>query len=321
MDKLKKAYQKMMSYEVILILIILVAFIAFTLAAPGFFNIRNVFVLLRSMSLIAIVGTGVTFVITTGEIDLSIASLPSLCAVIVAVMIKASIPIPLAILTALIVAAAFGLLNALLVADIGLPSIIATLATSMIAKGSAYVVGDNTTIVISNTYFLNMFGKNIGTFPRVFIWMAAFSIIAFMILNKLKAGRELAYIGDNKIAAKYSGINSRKGLYMAFLLCALFCLVAGLCGAAQASNATAYMFDPTMMTAFSATFIGGTVMSGGKGSIIGTVLGAFLLAVLENGLLIVGLDQWVLYLINGIIITLSVMLGSKVQNTLEEIRV
>jgi ribose transport system permease protein len=75
-----------------------------------------------------------------------------------------------------------------------------------------------------------------------------------------------------------------------------------------------------MMTAFSATFIGGTVMSGGKGSVIGTVLGAFLLAVLENGLLIVGLDQWVLYLINGVIITVSVMIGNRIQTTFEEIR-
>jgi ribose/xylose/arabinose/galactoside ABC-type transport system permease subunit len=311
---MKNIFRKnILSYELILLGIIIITFIIFAASAPGFFSVRNFFVLLRTMSIIAIMGIGVAFVITTGEIDLSIGNLPALCAVTLAVLLRSGTPLPVALLAAFGVALLFGCLNWFLVAEIGLPSIISSLATGMIAMGIAYVLSGNSTVIVSNTTFLNTFGKNIGSFPRVFIWMVALGVVSYIIMNKSKFGRELAFIGDNKVAALFAGINTKSGIGKAFIICAIFSFFAGMCGAAQSSNATANMLTTSMMTAFSATFIGGTVMSGGKGNIIGTLLGAFFLALLTNGLLILGLDQWILYLINGIIIISSILLGNRLQ--------
>lgn len=147
-----------------------------------------------------------------------------------------------------------------------------------------------------------LFGSAFFGFPLIVVWMLFFTLISFLLMYKTKFGINLAYIGDNRSAAYYTGINVDKIIVIAFIICSLFSLMGGMLGVAQAANATPWMITPDMMTAIAATLIGGTSLSGGKGNILGTIIGAFFLTMLSNGLLILGIEQWVLYLINGVII-------------------
>lgn len=137
------------------------------------------------------------------------------------------------------------------------------------------------------------------------LWMLLASIIGYILLHKTKIGRNIAFIGENKVASYYAGIKVDIVLVSAFVVCALYSWLGGMLGVAQASNAAPWMLSNDMMTAIAATIIGGTSFTGGKGNIGGTIIGAFFLTMLSNGFLIFGIEQWVLYLVNGTVILIA----------------
>lgn len=290
------------SQENILIYVTVAVFILFSLTARGFFNLNNFFTILRSMSIITVLGVGITFVITAAEIDLSIGTLPAFCAATLAVLLEKGLPLPLVLLISLAAAVAIGLINGLIIVNTGLPSIIITLATNMICTGLAYIVTKQHAIIVSNQTFLNIFGKNIFGFPVIVLWMLVMVAIGYILLHFTKFGRNIAFMGDNRSAAFYTGISVGSTLTLAFVLCAVYSFVASLLGVAQAANATPWMISENMLTAIAATLIGGTSLAGGKGNVLGTIIGAFFLTLITNGFLIFGIEQWILYLINGVII-------------------
>jgi ribose transport system permease protein len=290
------------SRENVLLYITVAFFILFSIMAQGFLNLNNIFTILRSMSIITIIGLGITFVITAGEIDLSIGTVPALGGSLLAVLLTKGIGLPIATLITLIVVVIIGFVNGLIVVKARIPSIIITLATYMIAQGIAYIVTNQHPIIVSNVPFLNMFGSELFGFPLIVVWMLFFTAVTYYLLHRTKFGANIAYIGDNRSAAYYTGINVDTIIILAFIICSVLSMMGGMLGVAQAANATPWMITPDMMTAIAATLIGGTSLSGGKGNILGTVLGAFFLTMLSNGLLIFGVEQWVLYLINGLII-------------------
>lgn len=290
------------SRENILVYITAVFFIFFSIMAEGFFNTNNIFTILRSMSIIAILSLGITFVITAGEIDLSIATVPALGGTVLAVLLAKGVALPLSIALALAAVVIIGFVNGLIVVKARIPSIIITLATYMIAQGVAYIITNQSPVIVSNASFLNLFGSEFFGFPLIVLWMLLFTVISYLLMYKTKFGVNLAYIGDNRSASYYAGIRVDAIIIIAFIICSTFSLMAGMLGVAQAANATPWMITPDMMTAIAATLIGGTSLSGGKGNVIGTITGAFFLTMLSNGLLIFGIEQWVLYLINGVII-------------------
>lgn len=298
----KKKIIQWISQENILLVISVAVFILFSLTAQGFFNINNFYTILRSMSIISVLGVGITFVITAGEIDLSIGTLPALCGATLAVLLQQGFSLPIAFLISLSVAVTIGLVNGLIIVSTGLPSIIITLASNMIASGLAYILTKQIGIVVSNETFLNLFGQNIFGFPVIVVWMLVLVIVGYILLHFTKIGRNIAFIGDNRSASYYAGIKVGSTLTLAFVLCALYSFMAGMLGVAQAGNATPWMISENMLTAIAATLIGGTAMAGGKGNIRGTIIGAFFLTLITNGFLIFGIEQWVLYLINGVII-------------------
>ncbi|GGG16812.1 ABC transporter permease [Paenibacillus abyssi] len=294
-----------MSQELILLYITAAFFIIFALTADGFFSVNNIFTILRSMSIIAIIGLGITFVITAGEIDLSIGTVPALGGCLLAVLLVKGIPLPLTILITLCAVVVIGFINGLIVVKARIPSIIITLATYMIAQGIAYIISNQAPVIVTNAPFLNLFGSSFFGFPLIVFWMLFFTVVSYLLMYKTKFGVNLAYIGENRSAAYYAGINVNTVIIIAFIICSTFSLMGGMLGVAQAANATPWMITPDLMTAIAATLIGGTSLAGGKGNILGTITGAFFLTMLSNGLLILGVDQWVLYLINGVIIILA----------------
>lgn len=289
------------SQENILIYVTIAVFIFFSCAAQGFFNINNFFTILRSMSIITVLGVGITFVITAAEIDLTIGTLPAFCAATLAVLLGKSFPLPLAMLISLAVAVVIGLINGIIIVNTGLPSIIITLATNMICTGLAYIVTNQHAVIVSNTAFLSVFGKKVFGFPIIVVWMLVMVAIGYILLHHTKFGRNIAFIGDNKSAAYYAGIKVGSTLTLAFVMCAGYSFMAAMMGVAQAGNATPWMISENMLTAIAATLIGGTSLAGGKANVLGTIIGAFFLTLITNGFLIFGIEQWVLYLINGVI--------------------
>jgi ribose/xylose/arabinose/galactoside ABC-type transport system permease subunit len=254
------------------------------------------------MSIIAVLGLGITFVITTGEIDLSIGTIPALCGAVLAVLLQSGFPLILAILISFLIAVLIGLVNGLIIVNTDLPGIIVTLATSMIASGIAYILTKQAPVVVTNKIFMNIFGQNLLGFPVMVLWMLFISVVSYILLHKTKFGRNIGFIGENRLASFFAGIKVSTVFVAAFIISALYSCMAGLLAVAQSSNAAPWMLSGDMMTAIASTIIGGTSLAGGKGNIGGTIIGAFFLTMLSNGFLIFGIEQWVLYLINGIII-------------------
>ncbi|MCL5072950.1 MAG: ABC transporter permease [Actinobacteria bacterium] len=291
-----------LSHTNILIFITITIFILFSLIAKGFFSVVNFFIILRQMSVIATLGLGLTFVLTVGEIDVTVGTLPALSACTFAVLLKNNFSLTFAILISFLIAVFFGLTNGLITVYTNLPGIIVTLATIMIIRGIAYIVSGQTNVLVHNKMFTNIFGGEIFGFPVIAIWVIFFGIIGFIILQKVKFGRNLSYIGENKLASYFSGIRIHFTILIAFLISAIFSFFAALLQVAQSGIASPYMLPGSLMAAVAATLIGGTSLSGGKGNIVGTIIGAFFLATLSNGFLIFGVVQWVLYSINGIVV-------------------
>ncbi|MDK2789242.1 MAG: ribose transport system permease protein [Epulopiscium sp.] len=290
------------SQENVLLYFTIALFILFSFIAKGFFNLTNFFIILRSMSIITVLGLGITFVITTGEIDLSIGTIPALCGAILAVLLQRGFSLTLTILVTFFIAILIGLINGLIIVNTNLPGIIVTLATSMIASGVAYILTKQAPVVVTNQIFMNIFGQDLLGFPVMVLWMLFLLVISYILLHKTKFGRNLGYIGENRLASYFAGVKIGSVFIVAFIISALYSCMAGLLGVAQSSNAAPWMLSGDMMTAIASTIIGGTSLAGGKGNILGTIIGAFFLTMLSNGFLIFGIEQWVLYLINGIII-------------------
>lgn len=293
---------RIFSQQGILVTATIAIFIIFSVTTKGFLTLTSFYTLLRSMSIVTVLAAGVTFVITLGEIDLSIESLPGLTAAVFCVLLESKQSILVSMLAAFLTAMVFGVVNGIILVKTSLPSIVITLATNMIALGLMYIVTEQRAVVISQKIFVNIFAGNIFGFPVIVFWMAVMVALGYIILQRSKFGRNIEFVGDNRDAAKFSGLKISSITVISFLLTAGYSFIAGMMGAAQASNATPGMLREYSMTAIAATVIGGTVMSGGKGNMAGTILGAFFLSTIKNGFLILGIDAWVLYLINGAVI-------------------
>jgi ribose/xylose/arabinose/galactoside ABC-type transport system permease subunit len=276
--------------------------ILFSAIAPGFFSIVNMLTILRTMSIICVLGLGLTFVLTAGEIDISIGTLPAFTGCTLAVLLKYGAPLYMSLIIALAAGILIGLINGMSIVKFGVPSIIITLGTHMISNGAAFTISERRPVIVRNDLFLNIFGEGFLGFPKIVLWMILLVIVSYFLLHKTKFGRNLSFIGENRVAAHYSGIKVDKVLILSFLLCSAYSFFAGILGVARASSATPWMITPQMLTALAAPILGGTSLSGGKGKVFGTLVGAFFLTILSNGLLIYGIDPWVLYLINGVII-------------------
>lgn len=298
----KKVSAGVFAKQNVVLICAIILFISFSIFANGFLSVRNIFVILRSMSIIAVLGLGLTMVLTVGEIDLSIQNIPALSACLVPFLLPMGVHPAVIVLIALGIALGFGVLNGLIIVKTGLPGIIVTMATSMVAGGIAYIISNQTTNIVTNQGFLDFFGGTWGSFPVMAVWMIVALVISFVLLHKTKFGRNVAFTGENKTAAFFSGIKITRVYIAVFGLCALFSCLAGMLGIGLASNASPMMITGDMMTAIAAAIIGGTSLSGGHGNIIGTIIGAFFLTMISNGFMIMGIEQWVLYLVNGLTI-------------------
>lgn len=292
-------------------------YVAFGLQDKSMFSGANMMNLLRSMSKYLLVGIGQSFILITGNIDLSLGSVVGMSAMISATMMSHGTNPIVALLVTLICCLVIGLINGVLVGKFKLPPFIATLGTMFVARGVAYMVnGNRNTDAIASGIgkeaadkFQSLFyyGKTAGIYNSFWIALAIFAIF-FFILSKTRTGRHIYAIGSNADAAKLSGVSVFATTTKTYMISAFCAYVTGLILCAQSGMGNMEAGNTYEMYAVAAGVIGGISPLGGTGLLLGTLAGAAVWQTLENGLNIIGAPVGIQRIVIGIIVVFAVLL-------------
>lgn len=290
--------------------------IVFSLLNGNFLNTYNIISMAQALSPYAIMALGVTFVIGSGGIDLSIGTVCIASATLAGKLYTDGIiPLFLTIPIMLLIGTAFGVINGLLVAKLGLPPFIATLGIMMFARGlSALIVSVPNVFYPSGNWFKAVF-SNANDFPIGLIWVVLFMLICMYLMYKNKIGRYILSIGSNEEATRLSGINTDKYKIIAYTISGLFAGIAAIFWAASFSTVATATGNGMELDAIAGVYIGGTSAAGGIASITGSVIGSLMLVVIRNGLNFalasfnINLNAtYVTYVLTGIIVIVAVLL-------------
>ena len=295
------------SREVGIALVLLLAAAYLSFSTTTFLTIGNLSILARQISLTAIIGVGMTMVILLGDIDLSVGSVVALATVVTGFLIvKVGVPFPIGVLAGLLVGALIGFLNGTLVIKTGVPSFIVTLGMMGVARGFALVITKGSSISgLPSTYLKLGQGYWLGV-PIPVIVLIVIAIAAHIFLSRMTTGRHIYFTGSNSEAALLSGINVNKIKLMVFTLCSTLAATEAVIETARMNAAQPAAGVGYELTAIGAVIIGGASLFGGEGSILGTLLGATLLGLITNGLILLGVSAYWQQVFSGSIIILAV---------------
>lgn len=292
---------------------LLVMFIALSVASSSFLTVTNIFNILKQNSVYGILAVGMTFVIVTGGIDLSVGAIVAIAACFAASLAQegTTTPILAAILAGLLIGVACGAFSGFFIAFMNIPAFIATLATMTIARGIVYVFTDGRPVTgVSNAY--KYIGRaSWGVVPVAVVLYAAFLIAGTFLLKYTRYGRHVFAVGGNKQAARVSGINVRRVEFLVYVIsgfCSAFggILLSSRIQTGQPAGGNGYELD-----AITAAVIGGASLSGGKGSVFGSFIGILVVGILTNGLDLLNVSSYYQQIIKGAIILLAVLADRK----------
>ncbi|MEK4387923.1 ribose ABC transporter permease [Solibacillus sp. FSL W7-1464] len=287
--------------------------IVITILNPSFMTTDNVLNILRQVSISALIAFGMTFVILTGGIDLSVGSTLALTGAVAATMLASGIDPVLTILAALLLGAILGAVNGIIIAKGKVAPFIATLATMTIYRGLTLVYTDGRPVSdLGNEITFQMLGKGyfFGIPVPVCTMILAF-IVLYVIMHKTTFGRRVYAVGGNEAASKLSGINVDRVKIAVYSLTGMLAALSALIltsrlNSAQPTAGTSYELD-----AIAAVVLGGTSLTGGKGWIFGTLVGALIIGVLNNGLNLIGVSSFFQQVVKGIVILIAVLIDRK----------
>ena len=297
-------------------LIVLVGF--FSIAAPTFATLGNLENILQQVSVTAIIAVGLTFVILTAEIDLSVGAIANATAIVLTFFTAqpdyvniANIPVPggVAIVLALLACGALGLVTALGVTKIGIPSFIMTLAMMQIGAGISAVLVRGQIAYSVPSLILTLGSKTLFGVPWIIIFATCLLAIAHFVLSYTRFGRYVYMVGGNREAAEYSGVNVKLIVGAVMTISAVCSGMAGMLGVAYFGSAQQNEFDTFLLDAIAAVVVGGTSLFGGRGGIGNTIVGLFVLGVLNNGLDYVKIDSFLKILIRGLILLMALVIN------------
>lgn len=280
------------------------------LVSPDFRTWDNMVTILRQASTLLILSTGLTAVLITGGMDLSVGATAAFIGCVCAQFLKMGVPIALILPIGLAIGAVIGLVNGFLVAVVGLPSFVATYATNWVVKGLSIIVMSGA-VIFGLPEGFTWFGTGyLGPIPIIVIAALIVVAAAYILLQKTTWGRDIYSYGSNPEAARYSAINVNKTVFGAFMLCSMSAAVGGLLMTARLNAAEAAMGDAYGLQTVAAVVIGGTSMLGGEGGVAGTVIGAILLTVIVNAMNLLGISSSAQPMVVGVVIIMMVLVDS-----------
>lgn len=284
---------------------ILVAF-SLTLHDRGFLEANNLLNIVRQTTMIAVMAVAMTFVLSAGEIDLSVGAVAGLASVTTAMALDAAGPV-VGVAAGLATGLAVGLVNGALATGLGIPSFLVTLAMMGIAKGVAMWISATAAVPILSEGYAFMFGGgNVGPVPVLLIWMSLFAVVGQVVLRRTTFGRRVLATGGNETAARYSGVATRSIRMRVLVMSSVVAAVAGMLYAGRLQSGRFQLGEGDELSVIAAAVLGGTSLFGGKGTVIGSIAGALMIGLINNGLLLMGLEFSQQLIARGVIIILAV---------------
>ena len=300
--------------RIVLVGVMILMYIIFSIASGRILGYANIMSALNYAYFLGFLALGVTFVIATGGIDFSIGPV-MFCAALIGgrLLVKDGVPVIAALIVCILVGTLFGMWNGILVAYMGLPSFISSMASMMLAKGIGSVFTQTQSISWPQGsdptgWFRNLVKIKVGgtDIPTGLILLLAVAVICAMILNNTKAGRYILCLGSNKEAVRLSGVDVKKWECLAYVFCGTLAGIAAIAYVACYTTVQPGLGDTFNNEAIASCVMGGTSMSGGIASIGGSIIGVFIISLLQEGILAMGFQKDYQYVITGIIVLLAV---------------
>lgn len=284
---------------------------AITLGDSGFTNPNNLLNIFRQVATISIMAVAMTFVIAAAEIDLSIGSVAGLAAVVTAMTLNTFGLIP-GILAGLLVGVVAGSISGGLVAWLKVPSFLVTLGMLGLVVGVARWITASAPIPIADQTYVAIFGGgDFGPIPGLLVWALLAVVAGAIVMNKTKFGRHVRATGGNLVAAGYTGVNTAKVKFTVLLMSGVFAAFAGMLYAGRLQSGRFQWGTGDELSVIAAVILGGTSLFGGRGQVIGSLFGALFVGLINNGLILAGLDVSQQQVVRGAIIILAVALSRK----------
>lgn len=267
-------------------------------------NIMNV---LRQISSNMYLACAMTMILIAGGIDLSVGSIVAVTGVTAGTLLNMGVPIPLTIIICLVLGGIYGTITGAIITNTTLPPFIVTYSMMQILRGATYVYTGGTTVRVDNRAFINLgTGYAFGFLPLPVIYLLIVFVIVFIVLNKTSLGRHIYAVGGNEKAAKFSGINVRRTRMFVYIFSGVMGALAGMVLCARSYSGNPLAGDGAEMDAIAACVLGGASMAGGYGFVGGTLIGALIIGLLNNGLNLMRIDSYWQIILKGIVILVAV---------------
>jgi ribose transport system permease protein len=298
------------SILLILVMLVLIGIFWALLRDTAFMSVGNFMNIVKAKTPVIVMAIASVFVISAGEIDLSVASVPPLAGTLAATLLTNGYDIWLALAAALGSGLLVGLINGAITVQLQIPSFIVTLGMIGVLEGSARLISGEQAVPILNDTFTSIFGQgNLAHIPILLVWAVASGALGALILRRMPFGKAVLATGGNEVAARYSGISTRRIKIAVLALSGLAGALAGLLYAGQFGSGRYDLGSGDLLTVLAAVVIGGTSLSGGRGSVEGAIAGALLVGLVNNGVILLGFSTPEQQIFSGVIIVLAVALS------------
>lgn len=294
------------------VLILLFICIAATILSENFLSVSNMFNVIRQVAVGGLVACGMTFVILTGGIDLSVGSIVGLTGALSAGIMKASDNVLLAILAAMAVGILCGMINGFFVAQCGIPAFIATLGMMTLLRGCVLVYTQGSPIAIKNAAYKFIGKGSLLGIPLPIVMVILFFLMGHYVLSQTPFGRAVYALGGSREAARLAGIRTKGTEWAVYTINGFMCSVAGIVLTSRLASAQSTGGEGIEMDAIAAVILGGTSLSGGSGFILPTVVGAIIMGIIDNLLTLMKIDPHATNIVKGAVILLAVLVDKKV---------
>lgn len=280
--------------------------IILSIAAPTFRTPTNLINVARQVSINMIIACAMTMVLIIGGIDLSVGAVMAMAGMVSSYMSLAGIPLLMCLLGGLVAGAISGTINGVILANTNLPPFIVTYSVQSVLRGMVYVITGAGTIRLTSDAYLAFGGGSWGAVPYPVGYMIIIILFSILLLGHSKIGRHMYAVGGNPKAAQFAGINTKKITLYIYILSGVCAALAGMVLTSRNSSMQPALGTGAEMDAIAAVVLGGTSMAGGRGAIAGTVLGAFIIGFINNGLNMMRMDSFYQYIAKGIVILIAV---------------